>query len=168
MELTDSLKELLMETAKELKGAAKRRFMARTVKELGAGGQSLAERELGWDRGTVRKGIREVDSGITCMDNYQGRGRKKVEEHLPNLLTDIKSIVDSQSQIDPTMKSERLYTRLSVAEVRRQLMVEFEYAEEELPTIETIRIKLNQLGYHPQKVAKSKPQKKNSRNRRDF
>ncbi|NEP47176.1 MAG: ISAzo13 family transposase, partial [Okeania sp. SIO2H7] len=79
---------------------------------------------------------------------------------LPNLLTDIKSIVDTQSQIDPTMKSERLYTRLSAAEVRRQLMVKFEYAEEELPTIETIRIKLNQLGYHPQKVALGKPQKK--------
>jgi hypothetical protein len=39
MELTDSLKSLCIETAKSLKGSARRLFMARTVKELGAGGQ---------------------------------------------------------------------------------------------------------------------------------
>jgi transposase len=134
--------------------------MARTVKELGFGGQSLAERELGWDRGTIRKGIQEWESGIICVDNYKGRGRRKAEEHLPNLLTDIKSIVDSQSLIDPTFQSERLYTRLSATEVRRQLILQKEYSDDELPTIETIRIKLLKLGYYPQKVTKSKPQKK--------
>jgi len=35
MELTDSLKKLLSETAFQLKDAAKRRFMAQTVLELG-------------------------------------------------------------------------------------------------------------------------------------
>jgi len=72
--------------------------MALTVKELGAGGQSIAERELGWDRGTIRKAIRELESGITCVDNYRGRGRKKIEEHLPNLLIDLKAIVDGQNR----------------------------------------------------------------------
>lgn len=47
LELTDSLKELLKETAKRLKGNEPRRFMAKTVEELGTGGQRLAERELG-------------------------------------------------------------------------------------------------------------------------
>ena len=47
MELTDSVKSLLIETAKSLKGSARRVFMARSVKELGAGGQRLAARELG-------------------------------------------------------------------------------------------------------------------------
>jgi len=46
MELTDSLKTLLIETAKSLKGSARRLFMARTVKELGPGGQQRAAREL--------------------------------------------------------------------------------------------------------------------------
>ena len=46
MELTDSLKVLLIETAKSLKGSARRLFMARTVKELGPGGQQCAAREL--------------------------------------------------------------------------------------------------------------------------
>ena len=46
MELTDSLKTLLIETAKSLKGSARRLFMARTVKELGPGGPQRAAREL--------------------------------------------------------------------------------------------------------------------------
>ena len=73
MQLTDSLKNLLNETAFQLKGAARRRFMAQTVLELGIGGQSVAERELGWNRRTIRKGMRELMSGITCVDNYDAR-----------------------------------------------------------------------------------------------
>lgn len=160
MELTDSLKNLLIETASQLKGAKRRRFMAGTVKEMGYGGQSLAARELGWNRDIIRQGIRELETGITCVDNYQARGRKKAEIHLPNLLFDIKSIVDSQSQTDPTFQSSRLYTRMSASEVRKALIVQKNYTDEELPCTETIRIKLNKLGYHPQKVTKSKPQKK--------
>ncbi|RCJ30260.1 transposase, partial [Nostoc sp. ATCC 53789] len=124
------------------------------------GGKSIAERELGWNRVTIGKGIKELNSGITCVDNYQGRGRKKAEEHLPTLLEDIKKLVDSQSQIDPTFKSQRLYTRLGASVVRHQLIEKFGYAEEELPTSETIRVKLNDLGYRLKRVAKIQPQKK--------
>ncbi len=160
IELTDSLKKLLNETAQQLKGAAKRKFIAQTVVALGQGGQSLAERELGWNRGTIGKGMKEINSGITCVDNYQGRGRRKAESHLPNLLEDIKKLVDSQSQIDPSFKSQRLYTRLSAAEVRYQLIAKFDYSDEELPRAETIRVKLNDLGYSLKRVAKIRPQKK--------
>jgi hypothetical protein len=79
--------------------------MAPVVKELGLGGQSLAEQLLGGDRGTIRKGIHELESGITGVDNYKGRGRRKAEEHWPTLLVDIQSIVDSQSQMDPGFNS---------------------------------------------------------------
>lgn len=160
IELTDSLSSLLKETANQLKGAAKRRFQAQTVMGLGYGGQLLAEQELGWDRKTISKGIKELTSGITCVDNYQARGRYKAEEHLPNLLEDIKNLVDSQSQIDPTFKSQRLYTRLTAREVRKLLIEKFAYSDEELPTEETIRIKLNELGYSLKRVAKVLPQKK--------
>lgn len=43
MELVEELKEVLVETAKELKGSICRLFMARTVRALGEGGQRLAE-----------------------------------------------------------------------------------------------------------------------------
>ena len=160
IQLTESVKKLLKETADELKGASKRRFKAQTVIELGYGGQLLAEKELGWDRGTIRKGINEFKSGITCVDNYEARGRKRIEENLPRLLEDIKKLVDSQSQTDPSFKSDRLFTRLSAAEVRCQLIEKFAYSDEKLPTEETIRLKLNDLGYRLKRVAKTKPQKK--------
>src|SRR5512147_2687162 len=133
LELTDSLKTLLQETAERLKGHERRRFMAQTVAELGLGGQRLAERELGWNRGLIRKGTHEVNSGIICIDGFELRGRKLTEERLPNLLSDIKRLVDSQSQSDPTFKTNRLYTRLSAAEVRRQLIAQKGYRAEELP-----------------------------------
>jgi hypothetical protein len=162
MELTASLKILLIETAKSLKGSARRLFMARTVKELGPGGQQRAARELRWGRMTIRKGMRALATGVICLDAFALRGRKRAEAHLPNLLTDLQAIVDSQSQADPQFRSHRLYTRLTAAEVRRQLMAHKGYPDAVLPTAETIGTKLNELGSYPQKVAKSQPQK-NSR-----
>ncbi len=159
MDLTDELKSLLIETAKQLKGSARRLFLARTVKALGLGGASRAERELGWKRKTIRKGIHELESGITCLDAFRARGRKLAEEHLPNLLSHMGARVSGQSQTDPQFKTNRLYTRLTASEVRRQLIAKFGYRDEELPTTTTIGTKLNQLGYYPSKVAKSKPKK---------
>ena len=160
MELTDSLKTLFMETAQSLKGSARRLFMARTVKELGPGGQRRAERELGWSRVTIRKGTHEVESGFTCLDACAARGRRPVEVHLPTLLPDMKAIVDSQSQADPQFRPTRLSTRLSAAEVRRQLIAQKGYPQDGLPTVQTLTTKLNALGYYPKKVAKTQPQKK--------
>lgn len=160
LHLTDSLKVLLQETAEHLHGHDRRRFMAQTVAELGWGGQRLAERELGWHRDLIRKGQREVEQDIICVDAFKLRGRKTIENRLPNLLIDIQAIVDSQSQTDPTFATARLYTRLSAAEVRRQLISQHGYSSEALPSTETIRTRLNPLGYYPSKVGKTKPQKK--------
>jgi Rhodopirellula transposase DDE domain len=162
VKLVEEVKELLRETEKGLKGSARRLFMARTVRALGEGGQRLAERELGWNRGTIRKGLHELKQGIVCLDAFSSRGRKRSEEHLPNLLRNITTIVDGQSQADPQFRTNRLYTRLTATEVRRQLIAHYGYRDDELPTAETISTKLNELGYYPKKVAKSQPQK-NSR-----
>ncbi len=160
MELTETLKTTYIEIAQDLKGSDRRLFMARIVKSLGYGGQSLAERELGWNRTTIRKGMRELESGFRCVDGFNGRGRKRTEEHLPHLLEDMRSIVDGQSQTDASFQTTRLYTRLSVAEVRRQLIERHGYTDAELPCEETVRSKLNQMGYHLRPVKKSQPQKK--------
>lgn len=163
MELTDSLRVLFIDTAKTLKGSARRVFMARTVKELGPSSQRRAERELGWNRVTIRKGSHELESGFTCIDAFSARGRKRAEDHLPNLLFDIQAIVDGQSQTDPKFRTNRLYTRLSAAQVRRQLITQKGYADVQLPTVQTITNKLNQLGYFPKKVAKTQPQKRSQK-----
>jgi Rhodopirellula transposase DDE domain len=160
LELTESLKSFLKETAQTLKGHERRRFMAKTVEQLGSGGQRLAERELGWNRHVIRKGQREVTSGIICADAFGSRGRNPTERRLPMLLEDIRAIVDSQSQTDPQFKTNRLYTRLSAAQVRVELIEQKGYSSEELPTAETLRKRLNGLGFFPSKVGKTRPKKK--------
>jgi hypothetical protein len=158
--ITTEMRETFIETANILKGYERRRFMAGIVKGLGRGGAAWTERELGWNRATVRKGCRELDEGQPIEDNFSARGRKKAEHHLPDLLVDIKAIVEGESQIDATFRTTNLYTRLSAEEVRQQLIEQQGYMETELPTANTIGIKLNELGYHLRPVVKSKPQKK--------
>lgn len=163
MTLTDEVKQHLVETAARLSGSDRRLFMARTVRLLGSGGQRRAERELGWNRVTLRKGMHELDSGIVCLDAFACRGRRRAEHRLPDLLTDLKSLVDAQSQTDPRFRTDRLYTRLSAATIRQQLIRQKGYSADEVPALRTITDKLNQLGYHPTKVAKCKPKKRSSR-----
>lgn len=158
--ITIEMKETFIETANILKGHERRRFMAGIVKGMGRGGAAWAERELGWNRKTVRKGCHELDNGQPIEDDFSARGRKKAEHHLPNLLVDIKAVVEGESQTDATFRTTKLYTRLSAEEVRRQLVEQKGYTETELPTANTIGIKLNELGYHLRPVIKSKPQKK--------
>ncbi|SFE88247.1 hypothetical protein SAMN04487969_108206 [Paenibacillus algorifonticola] len=44
--------------------------------------------------------------------------------------------MDSQSQTDPSFKTERLYTRLTVKAIRELLIREKGYTEEELPSFD--------------------------------
>lgn len=157
MELSEAQKQIYIETAKALKGSARRVFMARMAKLLGS--QRRAARELGWERETIGKGMRELDSGEAIIDNFAGRGRKKAEEKLPQLVEDIAAIVDGQSQTDARFERNRLYTRLSASQVRQELIRQKGYTDDELPTEETIRVKLNDLGYRLRTVRKSVPQK---------
>lgn len=158
--LSPEIKNFLNETYSSLRGPEKRKFMARVVKLLGKGGQFRAERELGWDRKTIRKGTKELESGFDCIDNFSGRGRKRAEDHLPDLLNDIKEIVEPVSQADPTFRTTRLYTPLTAEEVRNRLIQDRNYKDREIPKARTIQKKLNELNYHRDKVKKSRPQKK--------
>ena len=49
--------------------------MAQVVNLLGRGGQRFAESVLGWNRGTIRKGFIELESGRPIADRYCHRGR---------------------------------------------------------------------------------------------
>ena len=154
---------VLIDAANALKGSQRRLFMARTVAAMGRGGQRWAQGHLGWCRETIRKGAHELRSGMTCVDAFSARRRKPAEEHLPRLLDDIRAIADGQSQADPKFQTDRLFTRISAKEVRRQLIATKGYTDAELPTQQTINTKLNMLGYRLTKVAKCRPQKRSHR-----
>jgi hypothetical protein len=159
MELTEAMCSLFKETAKAFPGARRRRYLAETVEAFGIS-QRQAERLLGWSRDTVRKALHEFHSGITCVDDFSARGRQSAEFHLPHLFPDIRDLVQEHLQTDPTFQSTRLYCRVSAAFVRQQLIDRKGYTDEQLPSVQTIGAKLNQLGFRLRTVTKSRPQKR--------
>lgn len=158
MELTEEWKAHFVGTAQKLKGSNRRKYMAEVAQKVGS--ERKVAQELGWDRGTIRKGQQELKSGIDYKDAFDKRGRKRSEEQLPTLRADIQALVEGESQTDPTFKSSRLYTRLSANEVRQQLIKQKGYSDEQLPSVRTIANRLNEWGYHLKRVRKSKPKKR--------
>lgn len=159
MDLTAETCVWLNETAEAFHGAQRRRFMAQTMRSLGLS-QRQAASALGWARDTLRKAQRELQAGITCVDNFSARGRKPVEFHLPTLFQDIRDLIKDNLQTDPTFRTTGLYCRVSAAEVRKQLIKCKGYTDTQLPSIHTIGSKLNLLGFRLRSVPKSRPQKK--------
>ncbi|MCY9669233.1 ISAzo13 family transposase [Paenibacillus alginolyticus] len=159
-EFIDRCKEILIENTVKLTGTDKRVTLAKMAKEVGRGGRTIVSKIFKTSRNTINKGFLELESGIPINDNFSARGRHLAEEKLPNLLEDLKSIIDPQSQTDPSFKSVRLFTRLTVKEIRKKLIQEKNYTEKELPTNQTLNTKVNQLGYTLKKVRKVKPMKK--------
>jgi len=134
--------------------------MASVVLQLGRGGQRLAAQELGWNRDLIRKGLHELRTGITCVDAFSARGRKGWEERRPELIQDIKEIVDAHCETDPTFRTTRLYRRLTAKEVRRQLIEDKGYRTDQIPCERSMRDVLSRMGFHPRKVVRSKPLRK--------
>jgi hypothetical protein len=138
----------------------RRQFMASIVSALDAGTQRWAERTLGWNRVTIRKGQRELAGTQPCGDNFNLRGRKAVEHTFPDLRAHIKSIVEPNLEQDPTFRTTRLYRRVTAPMVHKSLLELQEYTEKTIPSVRTICGRLNKMGFFPRKVIKSKPMKK--------
>ena len=66
--------------------------------------------------------MKELQIGFVCIDNFLGRGRKLAEEKYPALLEDIKNVVESICQTDPTFHSTKLYSPITAKEVHRKLI----------------------------------------------
>ncbi len=154
MELTAEILETLDETQASLSGYKRRHFMAKIVQTIFGGSPTKAAKALGWNRVTLSKALKELQGEFSYIDRYYARGRKRAEEHLPALLDDIRELADRYSQTDPTFRTTRQYTRLTSAALRQQLIDEKGYCDAELPSEETIRVKLNELGYGLKRVKK--------------
>ncbi|MEA1869623.1 MAG: hypothetical protein U9N09_05705 [Euryarchaeota archaeon] len=108
----------------------------------------------------VKKGMGELTTNIRCADNYSARGNKKIEEKMPELEEDIRSIVDPKSQTDPNFQTPFKYTRITAKAVRQALIDEKGYTDDELPCENTLRNILNRMGYQLKRIQKTKPIKK--------
>jgi transposase len=151
---------LLQRGARRLTGLKRRLFMAEVTLELCGGSARRAERRFQWGRDTVTKGLHELQQGIHCLDNFAARGRPRLEDKNPQLLCDIRELVEPHTHADPELKSERRYANLSAAETLERLQNEKGYAKEALPSERTMRDILNRLGYRLKRIQKGKPLKK--------
>jgi len=143
----------------KLKGSERRIYLAEIARQLGYGGMKLVIEHFAIDFKTLQKGMEELESGNYIIDSFEKRGRKGIEAHLPNILHDIKSIVDAESQTDPRFEDNRLFTRLTPENIKIQLHKKG-YKFEELPTNQTIYNKVYELGYSFSTIQKTKPIKK--------
>ncbi len=143
-----------------MNGNDRREFIARVVKRLGYGGQYFAETVLNWNRGTIRKSLKELEENIFVDHREKNKGRRSFKDKLPDLVPSIRKIIDPNSQTDPTFSSTRIYTPLTARSVRRRLISDFGFKNKSLPSRRTISELLNNLGYVLRTVQKCKPLKK--------
>ena len=158
--MTGETKSLIKDAGKRLTGYKRRAWQANIAMEHFDGNARKTERETGWGRESVTKGLKEAESGIRCADNYRGRGRKRTEDKIPGIKEDIISIAESRTQADPAMKSSLTYTRITGKALKEALIKEKGHNERELPSENTLINILNRLGYNLKRVLKSKPAKK--------
>ena len=125
--ISETLKSIIKNTSEKLSGFKRRTYIAEITIELLDKSTRKAEREFGWGRETVEKGMMELTTGIRCVDNYSARGNKKTEEKMPELEEDIRSIVDPKSQTDPNFQTSFTYTRITAKAVRQALIDENDF-----------------------------------------
>ena len=159
-EMSGTEKDLIKDACKRLTGFDRRAYQADIAMEFFDGNARKAERDMGWGRETVEKGLKEAQTGIRCADNYGGRGRKRTEDRIPELKEDIISIAEPRTQADPAMKSSLTYTRITGKALGKVLIKEKGYDDKDLPSENTLINILNRMGYNLKRVLKSKPAKK--------
>lgn len=132
--IPDNFKTVIKSAANKLSGSKRREYIAEITYELLEGNARKAEREFGWGRETVKKAMRELDTGIICLDNYSARGNKKTEEKMPGLVEDIRSIIELNSSS---------YKSTTPKAVRQSLILMKGYRDEQLPSETTIENIIN-------------------------
>lgn len=161
-ELTESVRETIQSAARKLTGFKRRQFQAEMALKYCRGNARRAERVFGWGRAAVNTGLNERRTGIRCMDDYSHRGRRKTEEHQPELVVEIQGLVEPKSQADPKFQTPLAYTRITAKAVHEQLVADAAGTDRQVPAERTVHDILNRLGYRLRRVQKTKP-KKNSR-----
>ncbi|MFN5971547.1 MAG: hypothetical protein ACK47N_20060 [Microcystis sp.] len=144
----------LKDAASKLTGFKKRAFMAQVAQDYFQSSPRKTESQLGWSRKAIATGLKELETGITCGDNYRARGRKKTEEILINLEEEIKSLGSTYSPADPKFQSTFAYAKISARAVEEALIEEKGDKDEELPCRQTIGDILNRMGYRLKKHKK--------------
>ena len=159
-ELTKQHIATIKDAAQKLSGTKRRAFQAQVVLDYLDGSARRAEKMFGWSRRTVGLGLNELRTGITCLDNFSARGNRKTEAKHPQLEQDIRSLAEPESQQDPKFQSSFKYTRMTAKAMRKALIEEKNWKDDDLPCNNTIGNIMNRLGFRLRRVQKAKPTKR--------
>ena len=162
-ELTESVRETIKLAARKLTGFRRRQFQAEMAIKYCQGNPRRAEQVFGWGRDAVNTGLGERRTGIRCVESFSARGRRKTEEQNPELVREIHSLVEPESQADPKFQTPLAYTRITAKAVHERLETNTAAGERHVPAERTVYDILNRLGYRLRRVRKTKPQKKSPR-----
>jgi hypothetical protein len=103
-----------------------RLYVAEKAIELGHGGIRHMAAITGMNRQTIRKGVQELDAGITVEAperiRRRGGGRKRIEQVQPHILRDLAAIMRAATAGDPmtSLKWTNKSTRHLAAELQAQ------------------------------------------------
>jgi hypothetical protein len=153
---------LVARLVKRIEWPDRRQAMADVTMVLLDGKARLAEGTFGWGRPAVELGIKELNSGVTCLNDLSQRRKPKMEKKHPKLLVDIHKIMEPQSQAQSHLSTPYSYTNMTAKAVRAALL-EKGWSDADLPKVRTLSNILNRLDYRLRRVEKSQVQKKRSR-----
>lgn len=141
---------------------ARRCAMGDVTLSLLDGKHRVAEDVFGWGRSVVEVGIKEFQTGISCVNDISQRLKPKTEVKNPELLVEIRNIMEPHSESESHLRTTLLYTNMT-AEAVYDALVEKGWSAESLPTVRTISNILIRNNYRLRTVAKTKVQKKHQK-----
>jgi hypothetical protein len=100
----------------------RRRAMGDVTLVLLDGKHRVAEDVFGWGRSAVEVGIKEYQTGISCVNDISMRGKPKTEKKNPELLADIRAIMEPYSENDSRLRTTLLYTNMTAKAVYAALI----------------------------------------------
>ena len=151
--------ELVQRLVDMISWPARRQAMADVTNTLLNGKTRVAEDVFGWGRTAVTLGVRELQTGMACVNDLSKRRKPTTEEKYPQLVVDIRKIVDSASQAQASLRTPYSYMKMTAAAVRSALL-EQGWPAEKVPAVRTLSNILNRQDYRLRRVAKTQVQKK--------
>ena len=161
-QISESVTAMVARLVKRIEWPERRQAMADVALALLDGKARLAEVVFGWGRPTVELGLKEIQSGIVCVNDLSQRRKPKAEEKHPKLRADIHRIMEPKSQAQSHLRTALSYTNMTAKSVRAALL-EKGWNAADLPTVRTLSNILNRLDYRLRRVEKSQVQKKRRR-----
>ena len=95
----------------------RRRAMGEVTLLLLDGKHRVAEDVFGWGRSVVKVGIKEFQTGISCINDISTRRKPKMEDKNPELLAEIRAIMEPHSETESHLRTTLLYTNMTAKAV---------------------------------------------------